>query len=195
VAEALADRAQRQIVQAGLPKDPNGYEIKLPEGFRPPEGMQFEINQDDPALAQFRAVAHKRGLDQETFSEALGIYASTKVEELRATNAAREDQLNKLGAAGPQRIDAIEKWLKSKVGDNANIAIATLKQFPVAANVEMFEGIIRAFSSQGNTGFSQSGREGQEDQGKIPGYENLSFVGRRIAQMTSAPAKPRGDRR
>ena len=81
VAEALADRAQRQIVQAGLPKDPNGYEIKLPEGFKPPEGMQFEFKTDDPALKQFREIAHRRGMDQATFSEALGAFASVKVDE------------------------------------------------------------------------------------------------------------------
>jgi hypothetical protein len=193
VLDAMADRAQRQIVQAGLPRDPNGYEIKLPEGFKPPEGMQFEFNADDPALKQFREIAHRRGMDQGTFSEALGAFASVKVAELAQTNAARDAQMAQLGSAADTRIDQVATWLKAKVGDKANILIATLKQFPVAANVEALEGIIRAFSSQGGTNFTQSGRDQPDEGGKIPGYENMSFTQKRIAQMQGTPPQ-RGSR-
>jgi hypothetical protein len=131
---------------------------------------------------------------QAGFSRLLGIYASTKVGELAQTNAARADQIAKLGSAGPQRIEAVETWLKAKVGDKANILISTLKQYPVAATVEALEGVIRAFSSQGSTGFSQSGREGQEDAGKIPNYDSMSFTQKRMAQMNQR-GPSRGDGR
>jgi hypothetical protein len=192
ISQALAERVERQLAKSGLPAAPDKYEIALPEGFKPPEGMAFEFNQDDPALAQARNLAHAKGWSQQDFSEALGIFASTKVAELAQTNAARQDQLNKLGAAGPQRIDAIATWLNAKVGDKAGIMIATLKNYPVASTVEALEGVIRAFSSQGSTGFSQSGREGQEDQGKIAGYDRMSFTEKRLAQMQSAPPQRGG---
>jgi hypothetical protein len=193
VADAMAERVERQLARDALPQDPRGYEIKLPDGFKPPEGMQFEFKTDDPALIEARKAAHELKLDQAGFSRMLGIYAATKVQELQQVNASRDAQMAKLGSAAPQRIDAVETWLKAKVGDKANIAIATLKQYPVAANVEMFEGIIRAFSSQGGSGFTQSGREGQDSQGKIPGYDNMSFAQRRVAQMQSTPPQ-RGSR-
>jgi hypothetical protein len=194
VADAMAERVERQLAREALPKDPGGYEIKLPEGFKPPEGMAFEFKTDDPALKQFREIAHRRGMDQATFSEALGAFASVKVAELAQTNAARDAQLRQLGSAADARIDQVATWLNAKVGDKAKVMIATLKQFPIAANVEALEGIIRAFSAQGGTNFTQSGRDQADEGGRIPGYENLSFVGRRVAQMQSAPAKP-GDRR
>jgi len=178
-----AFKAEADVRKSTLPASPDKYEIKLPEGFKPPEGMAFEFNADDPALAQARTLAHQKGWSQQDFSEALGIFASTKVAELQQTNTAREAELAKLGTTGPQRIDAIETWLKAKVGDKAAIAISTLKSFPVAANVEMFESIIRAFSSQGGTTFDQRHREGGDDKGAIPGYEKMSFAQRRAAQM------------
>jgi hypothetical protein len=193
VLDAMADRAQRQILQDGLPRDPNGYEIKLPEGFKPPEGMQFEFNQDDPALKTFREIAHRRGMDQATFSEALGAFASVKVAELAQTTAARQAQMAQLGSAADTRIDQVATWLKAKVGDKANILVSTLKAYPVASTVEALEGIIRAFSSQGGASFTQSGREGQDDTGKIAGYENMSFTQKRIAQMQGTPPQ-RGSR-
>jgi hypothetical protein len=193
VADALAERVERQLSRDGLPKDPNGYEIKLPEGFKAPEGLSFEFDLDDPALAQARAMAHAKGWSQEDFSEALGLFASARVAELQRLQVARDAQMQQLGATGPQRIDAIETWLKAKVGDAADIAIASLKAYPVAKNVEMFERLIRAFSSQGGSAFNQSHREQEQPRGEIPGYDNMSFAQRRAAQMNQAYG--RGDQR
>jgi hypothetical protein len=147
IGDLLADKAQRDIVKAGLPQDPLGYHVALPEGLKAPEGMEFQFDLADPALRQFREFALRRGMDQAAFAEGLGIFASTKVAELQTANAARERELGKLGAAAHARIDAIETWLRAKVGDKASIMAATLRAYPVARNVEAFEGIIRAFSS------------------------------------------------
>jgi hypothetical protein len=183
-----AFRAEQEARKQGLPQSPDKYEIKLPEGFKAPEGMQFEFKTDDPVLAQFREIAHKRGLDQETFSEALGAFAANKLAEHQAITTGRQAEMEKLGATGPQRLEAVETWLKAKAGDKAATLISTLKQFPVAANVETFEALMRAFSSQGGASVTQSGREGAEDAGKIAGYENMSFTQRRMAQMTQKAA-------
>jgi hypothetical protein len=196
VADALAERVERDVRRAALPRDPQGYQPTLPEAFKPPEGMEFQLNADDPALKQFRDIAHRRGLDQETFSEALGAYASIKVAEHQQMTTAREAELNKLGAAADTRIDQVATWLTAKVGDKAGVMIATLKQFPVAANVEALEGIIRAFTSQGSGNYTQGGREGEADKGKIAGYESMSFEQRRHAQeqvrMRGDPTRGRG---
>lgn len=197
VADALAERAQREVVKAGLPASPDQYEIKLPDGFKPPEGMTFVIDQNDLALAEARKAAHELGLDQAGFSRMLGIYAATKVKEHGIVNAAREAELTKLGSAAPARIEAIETWLAAKVGDKARTLISTLKAYPVASTVEALEGVIRAFSSQGGASVTQSGREGQEDAGKIPGYEKMNFTQKRAAQMAQAfgqSGKQGGDR-
>jgi hypothetical protein len=186
--------AERVAREAAIPASFDKYEIKLPDGFKAPEGMQFEFNVNDPGLIEARKAAHELKLDQAGFSRMLGIYAANKLGEVQASNVARDAEMAKLGATGPQRLEAIETWLKAKVGDKAGVMIATMKKYPVAANVEAMESIIRAFSSQGAGGFSQSGRETQEDQGKIPGYENMNFAQRRAAQMNAQFNKTGGGR-
>jgi hypothetical protein len=177
-----AFRAEQDVRKAAIPQSSDKYEATLPADFKAPEGMQFQLNADDPALKQFREIAHKRGLDQETFSEALGAFAAVKIAEHQQITTARDAEMAKLGTAGQTRIDNIETWLKAKVGDKAAVLIGTLKQFPVAANVEAIEGIMRAFSAQGSGNYTQGGREGEADKGKIAGYESMSFEQRRHAQ-------------
>lgn len=182
VNDLAAFRAEADVKRAAIPAAADKYEASLPADFKAPEGMQFQLNADDPALKQFREIAHKRGLDQETFSEALGAFAAVKIAEHQQITTARDAEMAKLGTAGQTRIDNIETWLKAKVGDKANVLIGTLKQFPVAANVEAIEGIMRAFSAQGSGNYTQGGREGEADKGKIAGYESMSFEQRRHAQ-------------
>lgn len=158
-----AFKAEQDIRAQALPASPDKYEVKLPEGFKPPEGMAFEFNADDPALAEARKVAHESKLDQATFSRMLGIHAAVKIAEQQQVTAGRTAEMAKLGSAGPARIDALETWLKAKVGDKANVMIETIKKYPVASTVETLEGVVRAFSAQGGTNFSQSGRAGEAD--------------------------------
>lgn len=177
-----AFKAEQDVRAQALPASADKYEVKLPEGFKPPEGMAFEFDAADPALAEARKAAHELKLDQAGFSRVLGIYAATKLAEQQQVTAGRTAEMAKLGSTGQARIDAVETWLTAKVGDKAATMIATLKQFPVASNVEALEGIIRAFSAQGGTSFTQSHRETQDDAGKIAGIENMSFAQQRHAQ-------------
>jgi hypothetical protein len=189
-----AFKAEQDIRKNSLPKDAAGYEVKLPAGFKPPEGMTFEFIKDDPGLKQAAEIAHARGLDQEAFSDMLGVYAANKISEATKVATARTAEIAKLGAAGPQRIDSIDTWLKARVGPKADVLIAQLKAYPVASMVETFEEVIRQFSNQGGAGFDQRGRQTQADQGKIPGYENMTFEQRRAAQMNQKANAASGGR-
>jgi hypothetical protein len=179
--EAIAAKAQTDVRATTLPQSADGYEFKLPVEFKPPEGMTFEFDKNDPLLAEARKAALDMKLDQAGFSRMLGLYAANKIKELEGVNRARVAEMEKLGAAGPQRIDAIERWVRAKVGPKADVLMKTVRQYPVAAVVETFEKIIHEFSSQGGVSFDQRHRE-QPDQGKIPGYEGMTFLQRRAAQ-------------
>jgi hypothetical protein len=54
------------------------------------------------------------------------------------------------------------------------------------------ENLMRQFSNQGGVDFSQSHRENAPETGKIPGYENMNFVQRRVTQMQMNRPSPRG---
>ena len=176
-----------------LPKDANGYELKVPENFKLPAGVsKFEFNKDDPFLAQARQLAHERKIDQSTFSEVLGIYAGQRIKEMSVINTARTAEIAKLGSLAPSRIDAVKTWAHGVLGSDLGGAIEQM--LVTAKHVEAFESIINKFSRQGGTQFSQAHREGEPPAGKIPGYENMSFEQKRAAQMRMNPPAQRTTR-
>jgi hypothetical protein len=181
--EALSFRAEHNARKATLPASVDGYELKLPPDFKAPEGMRFEFDKNDPLLKTSRELALKRGLDQGTYSDFLGLYAASKITEQQMLGRARDAELAKLGSAAPQRVEAVQNWLKGRIGAKADVLVNQLAKFPHSRLVESFEGLMSQFSRQGGADFSQSGRQQQEEPGKIPGYENMNFQQRRVAQM------------
>jgi hypothetical protein len=182
--DALSHRAEAELRRANMPKSAAEYKTELPKDFAPPAGMSFELDSGDPLLAHARTLAYQRGIDQETFSDMLGIYAANECAREQQLATARGAELQKLGAAGPQRIAQIETWLKAIAGNDAAPMIAQLKGFPVSSMVRMFESIISRHSNQGAVPFSQAGRVHEDNAGKIQNYENLTFSQRRVAQMS-----------
>jgi hypothetical protein len=185
VRSAIARQVEEDTRKASLPQDPRGYEIKLPANFQAPQGLKFEFDRNSPELQRFRQLAHARGVDQETFSDMLGVYAATKIGEAQTIATARNAEVAKLGSAATRRIDAIETWLKARVGSDANLIVAQMRNFPVASMVTAFEKIIGEFGNQGGANYSQSGRyEAPQNDGRIAGYETMTFEQKRAAQET-----------
>ncbi len=182
VSDLAAFKAEQDIRRNSLPTAPDKYEIKLPPDFQAPQGVQFQFDQNSPELKRAREIAHTRGVDQETFSDMLGVFAATKIAEQQNLAVARNAELAKLGSAAPQRIGAIETWLKARVGQKADLIIAQMRNYPVASMVEAFEDIVRLFSHQGGADYSQSGRAQPDNNGKIEGYDTMTFEQRRLAQ-------------
>jgi hypothetical protein len=191
IREAISHRVEFDARRAALPKAPNEYQATLPTDFQAPAGVRFEFDAQDPALARARDIALKRGIDQETFSDMLGVYAATKIGEQERSAALIQANRDKLGAAADNRINAIDTWLKARVGDKAKPMIAALKAFPVVETVEAFEGIMRAFTNQGGANFTQSGRSESQPEGNIPSLRSgASFASVRAAQDAARPLGP-----
>jgi hypothetical protein len=95
-----------------------------------------------------------------------------------------------LGAAAPQRVEAIATWLSARAGKDGAQVGNFIRQYPSAPIVRAMENLIKQFSSQGGAEFSQSGRTQEEEAGKIPGYENMSFTQKRAAQMAQMMSRP-----
>jgi hypothetical protein len=177
-----ARAAEQDVRKNTLPKTADGYEVRLPANFTPPEGMTFEFDKNDPGLKRAREIALARGIDQETFQDMLGVYAGNKIGELQQTNELVKQNRDKLGSAADARLTAIDTWFTAKVGEKAKPMMAALKQYPVVETVEAYEAIIRQFSNQGGADFDQRHRT-EKDQNEIPGYENMTFEQRRLHQM------------
>lgn len=170
------------VRKSTLPQSADGYKIELPKEFVMPQGVEFQFDPAAPELAQARAMAHAKGWTQQDFSEALGIFAAAKVAEQATINTARTAEVGKLGATGPQRVDAVTRWMDAQ-------GLGVLKSSLVtAAQVAAWEGHITKLTSQGSASFSQQHRSAP-DGNKIPGYENMSFEQRRHAQEQAAAAR------
>lgn len=157
-----------------LPQTPEAYQPVLPEGFTPPVGIDFKLDVNDPIIANAKAMAHAKGMSQGDFSDFLGLYATAKLNEAVTYETAKTAALAGLGTTGPQRIDAVTRWL------SANFAEGTVK--PVLAtmattqHVEMFEKIISKITNGGAAPFRQTGRE--VDTGKVDdaAWDKMSYA-------------------
>jgi hypothetical protein len=177
-AAAVAAERSRRLT---LPQTPDAYKNDLPTTFKPPEGLDFRVDDKDPLIAQYRTLAHKAGLDQSTYSEGLGLIAALRVGEAAQMKTAYDAEVAKLGAAGPARVDAIIQWVDAIAGPDAAALKNVFKMAPVASTIVAFENLMKRFTSQGVTAFSQAHRT-EPDAGKIPGYDKMSFEQRRQAQ-------------
>lgn len=159
--------------RASLPQTAEGYELKLPDGFAAPEGIEVKLDVNDPMLKDAKAMAHAKGWSQKDFSDALGVVATMKATEAKAYETAKTKNLEALGAKGPERIDAVTRWLNAN-GSEAEIKpiIATLA---TAAHVTFFEKIISKLSSQGAANFRRGGED--VDTGKVTQeqYDKMSY--------------------
>jgi hypothetical protein len=182
---AISAKAEADSRRATLPAGPADYRVELPRDFQSPAGMRFELDAADPLIGRARELAHARGIDQGTFSDMLGVYAATKIGEQQMLSNARDAELSKLGSTAQNRVDAVSTWLRARVGPDADVLVNQLARYPHAKMVSAFERIIKSFSNQGGAEFSQGGRNVEDNNsgGKIADYENMSFVGRRVAQM------------
>lgn len=153
-----AFKAQEEVKAATRPKTPDDYKVDLPPTFKPPEGIEFKFKPDDPLMVQARAWAHKSGLDQETFGQALELYAGAQVSTQSMIKQAREAEVAKLGTTGPALIDNTIGWFKSMIGDDGAKAIASM--MVTADIVQALAQVVTKFANQGAGSFNQSGRDG-----------------------------------
>jgi hypothetical protein len=176
VAPRLQADAEWQASRATLPQSPDEYKVATSETFKPPAGVDYQVDGGDPWWSDVRALAHKHGLSQEAFSSAVDLIAARETQGLQHVGAARQAELAKLGPNGPSRIDAVATWLESTVGDDAAVLAMTVRRAPVAAIVEKLERIINRMTSQGMASSSRP------PAGDIQGWENMTYEQRRFAQ-------------
>lgn len=181
--ELRAFKAADDSRKLTLPQKPEDFKLELPKDFKAPEGVEIKFDEKDPLLAQARQTALELGVDQTGFSRLLALHAGALAGTEQQFKAAQDAELTKLGAAGPARITAVNTFLDAK-------GYGALKPMMVSAEiVQALEKLMADTRSQGGAGFSQQHRDTQETNGKIPGYDTMSFEQRREAQDKSAAAR------
>lgn len=162
--EHLRELEAKAAAREDVPGEAESYDLKLPEGFTVPEGLEIEFKADDPLWTDFQALGKKHGLTREGFGEFVGAMAKYQLGLQQADIDAFVEQKAALGANADTRIRAAGDWLKanmkaehadaladltvSKAGVEAIEALIRMKSGPVAAtpggaaaNVNKFEGL------------------------------------------------------
>lgn len=123
---------------------PEEYEIPGADTFAKdidlPEGVDFNLNKDDPLLQAFVPVAKEMGINQEGFNRLVGLYIKQQAADYAADfeNAAEQKAL--LGDSADERIANIDRWAKANMDDDLYGKLA--ESLTTAASVEAIEYLI-----------------------------------------------------
>ena len=188
IAAMLDRQSAEDLRKATVPPSPDAYELKISPDAKLPGDMQFQFDGNDPSMVAARNWAHSKGLDQSAFSEMLTMYASHVAQQETMLAERSRAEIAKAGVNAPQRVDAIGKWIRAEVGDAD--AKPILASMVTDAHLRFYEKMQQRITSQGAASFSQSHRAGPDD-GKIPGFEKMSFEQQRLAQDQYAAARRR----
>ena len=129
-----------------------------------------------------REYAHKNGWSQDDVSKILELDAAGQVGTQQMITNAKADELRKLGANATTRMSAINTFVAAIPGV-AEADAKTFESFMLSAKqVEVMERIMAHVRNQGAGAPGSGHRDTPAENGKIPGYENMSFEQRRFAQ-------------
>jgi hypothetical protein len=182
--ELTAVKAERDLAAAKRPAKPDDYKAELGADFKIPDELKtlkFEVegadgkrqqvelgamplaqlvDQSDPRIAALRGLAHESGWDQDTYSKVLGLGILHELQEAQKLNAFTAEQIAKLGANGPARIDALQGWFKAMMPGKAGESIyQRAMMYASSDEIAALENFVKKYSSQGGAGFDQRHRE------------------------------------
>ncbi len=164
----LAEKSARDSRRATMPEDPANYALDLPADFKMPEGLQWAWNTDNsvsgPLIGLAKQFAHEHGIDQAGFSRMMGLFASHQLGEEQRIAALKKAQVDLLGVNAPTRVDAVNTWLRSMVGDK--LAESIRRTMVTADQVKAYETLISRWTSQGVSGSPSAHRDA--DHGRQP---------------------------
>jgi hypothetical protein len=109
---------------------------------------------------QAQAWAHKHGLSQDAFAEAIDFVAAMQVGDAQAIQNGRNAEIAKLGATGTSRFDAVMTWTRSMVGEKDAAEIE--RGLFTAGQIGAFERLIQKYVSQGGGNYSGARRDGDQ---------------------------------
>ncbi len=157
--------AANEVRRLSLPQKPEDVKLELPKDFTLPQGVEFKLDPTKPEFNKFREIAVRRGLDNETITDLMGVYGETLVSSQATIAAAHADQVAKLGANGTARVTALGTFFDGMGTPELKGMLVT------AAIVQAAERLVSKFSSQGAASFSQAHRVPGEGGGKVSDEE------------------------
>tara|TARA_B100001146_G_C16165169_1_gene427514 strand:+ start:397 stop:1185 length:789 start_codon:yes stop_codon:yes gene_type:complete len=127
--EELSTQIKAKL-REGVPEGAGDYIYTPSEGVIP-EGMQFNLDKQNPQYVEFGKTAHDLGLNQNQFNSVMDLYVRNEM----AFMPDKKAEMQKLGDNGQARIERIDLWSKANLTDDAYNAVvknATTGEFILA---------------------------------------------------------------
>jgi len=117
--EELAGSIREEVLADIKGQAPESYEIQLPEL---PDGVQIDVDPDQPLLQWWQETARSKGLSNEDFNKGIEAFVQNEISGLPD----RESQINLLGENANQRIESADLWAKKNLTESSYEAISNL---------------------------------------------------------------------
>ena len=167
--ELTAYKAAADVRRSTLPASPNDYKAEFTSDFKVPDGIKYEFKTDDPLLHQARTIMHDidqgKLSGQQAFSKLLELYAGGQVSSQQQITTARNAEIQKLGATGPSRIDALTTFFRAYLGTDAGNR--RMARIFTAQDVQDAEMEVSKITGQGGAQFRGNGRVPPEQAGLV----------------------------
>ena len=147
VADYLSLAQARDAAAQGVPDDPSGYTLALPEDLEIPAGLEIKFDENSEFVQSARAAATELGLNTTAWTKLLALDAQRQIAEYRAVLDEDKAEKEKLGPQGEARITAVESFLKANLDQEKYSALR-----PVIFNamaLEAMEDLIKKANSSG----------------------------------------------
>lgn len=117
--EELAGTIREEVLADISGQAPEKYEMVMPEL---PEGVQIDVDSEQPLLKWWEETARSKGLSNEDFNKGIEAFVQNEIAGLPD----RDTQLNLLGENATQRIESADLWAKKNLSESSYAAIANM---------------------------------------------------------------------
>lgn len=117
--EELAGNIREEVLNEIKGTAPETYEIQLPEL---PEGVNIDVDPEQPLLQWWEQTARSKGLSNEDFNKGIEAFVNNEVAALPD----RESQMNLLGENASTRIEAADLWAKKNLSESSYDALSNV---------------------------------------------------------------------
>lgn len=117
--EELAGNIREEVLADISGQAPEKYEMQMPEL---PDGVQIDVDPEQPLLKWWEETARSRGLSNEDFNKGIEAFVQNEIAGLPD----RDTQLNLLGENATQRIESADLWAKKNLSESSYAAIANM---------------------------------------------------------------------
>jgi hypothetical protein len=117
--EELAGTIREEVLADISGQAPEQYEMQMPEL---PDGVQIDVDAEQPLLKWWEETARSKGLSNEDFNKGIEAFVQNEIAGLPD----RDTQLNLLGDNAVQRVESADLWAKKNLSESSYAAIANI---------------------------------------------------------------------